>query len=91
MDTLTSAKVGIIPESTKYIPVFFTKAGKTPCINDKMVHSVIPEGTCQSGSLSHRRSRLPEQEPPPSFWHLGICGLLSHLICYMYVTCLANM
>jgi len=22
MDTLTSAKVGIIPESTKYIPVF---------------------------------------------------------------------
>ena len=90
MDTLTSAKVGIIPESTKYIPVFFTKAGKTPCINDKMVHSVIPEGTCQSGSLSHRRSRLPEQESP-SFQNLGICGLLSHLICYMYVTCLANM
>ena len=50
MDTLTSAKVGIIPESTKYIPVFFTKAGKTPCINDKMVHSVIPEVACQSGS-----------------------------------------
>ncbi len=68
MDTLTSAKVGIIPESTKYIPVFFTKAGKTPCINDKMVHSVIPEVTCQSGSFSHRRSCLPEQEPhSPSF------------------------
>ena len=55
MDTLTDAKVGIIPESTKYIPVFFTKAGKTPCINDKMVQAVIPEGTCQSGSL-----RVPE-------------------------------
>ena len=23
--------------------------------------AVIDEGTCQSGSLSHRRSRLPEQ------------------------------
>jgi len=49
MDTLSSAKVGIIPESTKYIPVFFTKAGKTPCINDKMVHSVIPEVAWSSG------------------------------------------
>ena len=49
MDTLTSAKVGIIPESTKYIPVFFTKAGKTPCINAKMVHSVIPEVAWSSG------------------------------------------
>ena len=54
MDTLTSAKVGIIPESTKYIPVFFTKAGKTPCINDKMVHLVIPEVACQSKNRSPR-------------------------------------
>ena len=77
MDTLTSAKVGIIPESTKYIPVFFTKAGKTPCINAKMVHSVIPEVACQSGSLSHRRSRLPEQVPEFSRFFLSKNSLKS--------------
>ena len=55
MDTLTDAKVVLLFESSKLFPVFFTKAGKTPCINDKMVQAVIPEGTCQSGSL-----RVPE-------------------------------
>ena len=52
----------------------------------RVIQAVIPEGTCQSGSFRHRRSRLPEQVP--EFWEFRNLWIIESsnmlYVCYMF-------